>query len=368
VQASTAEVQGLTPPGRGARGKEGLPSWIRRHPLLLAGLFFGVGILAVIAVFCAWYESQVSLGPPKGQVIVNVRSGWSLSRVGVALSAAGVIHSSLAWHLYLLLHGSPVVSAGLYEMKKDEPFSMAMAQLRAGPSVYRFTVVPGMTVSDLVQLYGDLPGSHPDQLLADIKSGRWRSPYEPAGTSSLEGLLGAGNYLIGRGENPGVFLSQMIERFDATARSVGLNDAPALVGVSPYQAVIVASLVAKEALLPSDRGKVARVVYNRLAKGMRLQFDSTVVYALGGHVPGGVVTIKDTQVRSPYNTYLHKGLPPTPIATVDRADLQAALHPTPGPWLYFVAVSATGKEAFSTTYAGQLRNENLAEKNGVIHG
>ncbi|MHB8263333.1 MAG: endolytic transglycosylase MltG, partial [Acidimicrobiales bacterium] len=103
---------------------------------------------------------------------------------------------------------------------------------------------------------------------------------------------------------------------------------------------------------------------NRLSKSMKLQLDTTVLYAL--HRSGGVVTGKDLSVQSPYNTYLHTGLPPTPIGAASVQALDATVHPANGAWLYFVVVSQSGREAFSDTFAQQLANEKIAKQNGIL--
>ena len=105
------------------------------------------------------------------------------------------------------------------------------------------------------------------------------------------------------------------------------------------------------------------MIYNRLARGTPLQMDSTVLYS--EHRDGGRVTAADLALNTPYNTYLHAGLTPTPICFPSKASLQAALAPTPGNWLYFVVVSNDGTEAFSSTFAGQQANERLAQSRGL---
>ena len=109
--------------------------------------------------------------------------------------------------------------------------------------------------------------------------------------------------------------------------------------------------------------KVARVIYNRLAQGMPLQMDSTVLYALGQD--GGPVTSQDLKIQSPYNTYLNTGLTPTPICMPSSTALAAAVHPPAGAWLYFILVQKNGVMAFSDTYAEQLANEQLAKSRGL---
>jgi UPF0755 protein len=122
-------------------------------------------------------------------------------------------------------------------------------------------------------------------------------------------------------------------------------------------------VVEKEGYIPKNMPDVARVIYNRLAVGMPLQMDSTVLYALGRD--GGPVTPQDEQIPSPYNSYLNVGLPPTPICVSSHDALAAAAHPPPGPWIYFELVDKNGTEAFSVTYAQQLANEALSQARGL---
>jgi UPF0755 protein len=214
---------------------------------------------------------------------------------------------------------------------------------------------------------GQLPGRSAAKFLELAKSGQIRSDYEPPDVNpaaGLEGLLFPDTYDFRRTDDESVILQRMVDRFDEVAASINLNQLAASRGVTPYQVVVVASIVEREAKVPEDRGMVAQVIYNRLKQGMFLQFDSTVVYALGNNITG-VVSNKDTQVDSPYNTYKNKGLPPTPIAAPGKASLLAALNPTTGPWLYFVVVDPSGKAAFATTFAEQTKNIQLAHSRGL---
>ena len=135
--------------------------------------------------------------------------------------------------------------------------------------------------------------------------------------------------------------------------------------VTPYQAIIVASLVESESKVDADRPKIAQVIYNRLARGMPQQLDSTVLYGLNKF--GIIASDKDLTSPSPYNTYKHKGLPPGPIDSPGAAAIQAVLHPAAGNWLYFVTVNPkTGDTRYTSSPAQfqQFRQElahNLAK-------
>jgi UPF0755 protein len=155
----------------------------------------------------------------------------------------------------------------------------------------------------------------------------------------------------------------MIGSFNHLAAKVGLTPSTRLNGLDAYQLITAASIVEKEGYYPSNMPKVARVIFNRLARGGSLQMDATVLYALGQD--GGTVTPAMLKIKSPYNTYLSSGLTPTPICVVSSFSLNAILHAPEGPWLYFEVIDKSGDEAFSTTFAQQLANERLAASRGL---
>jgi UPF0755 protein len=139
-------------------------------------------------------------------------------------------------------------------------------------------------------------------------------------------------------------MTQRFERAWKPEYSVQL----AALGISRHAAVTMASIIEKEAKLPEERAVMAAVYFNRLRQGMPLQADPTVQYALGHHVER--VLYKDLTIESPYNTYLHPGLPPGPIASPGGASLLAAINPAKVPYLYFVA-APDGHHEFHTTLA-----------------
>ena len=336
----------------------------RAHPwrLVAAGLIV-VG-LAVLVGGYFWVQSQADpSGPPGAQVQITVPAGAGESSTGSLLADKGVIGSSLAFRIWTQFNSLPGIQAGAYIFNRNSSFDTVQRVLAAGPNVFPVTVPPGFTVSELAQRIGQLPGHYADRFLHTATAGGVHSPWQPAGVTSLEGLLGTGTYAIVPGETDAQILAKMVDRFDTAATQAGLADGATRLGTTPYQVITVASIVEKEGVLVKNMGPVARVIDNRLANGTALQMDSTVLYALGRD--GGPVTTADLRTKSPYNTYLNKGLPPTPTCFPSDAALQAALHPPAGPWLFFVVIQADGTEAFSTTYAGQLANEALAKQRGV---
>jgi len=173
----------------------------------------------------------------------------------------------------------------------------------------------------------------------------------PYAHNNAEGFLSPGTYDVPKNANAYTMLKLMTAEYNKNAASLNLVNTAGRKKLDPYQAVIVASIIGAETNKEADYGKVARVIYNRLAAGMYLGMDSTVHYVVGKD--GGVYTTPEQRKNpSKYNTYIHKGLPPSPINSPTRAQLSAALNPTPGNWKYFTLVNLdTGETAFADTYA-----------------
>jgi UPF0755 protein len=324
----------------------------------------GVVVLVVLA-FGLWYELEShALGASGPQVIVSVKPGESASAVADSLSGAHVIGSTLAFRLFDLVHGTPTIQPGSYAFHTNETFASVHSLLAAGPNVYAVDVNRGLTLHEVATKVDDLPGHASGSFAQIAASGVVRSLYSPVGSDNLEGLLGTGAYIIRPGESDTTILTDMVQRFDRQAAVAGVNaTSAAALGLTPYQLVTVASIVEKEGYIDKNMPDVARVVYNRLTQNTALQMDATVLYSLGQD--GGPVTPQDEQIHSPYNTYLNKGLPPTPICSPSPTALHAAAHPPAGGWLFFELVQKDGTEAFADTFAEQLANEKLAQQRGV---
>jgi len=336
---------------------------VRRRRRVLAAV--AGALLVLLLAFTLWYELEShALGPAGPQVVVTVHEGESTDSVISSLSQQHVISSSLAFGISDFFHGTPTVLPGSYALHQNQTFAEVRAILAAGPNIYPVDVLPGFTLHEVATEVDGLPGHAPGGFEKVAASGAVTSTFSPPGSDNLEGMLGTGQYLILPGESDTTILGDMVQRFDRDAGAAGLSTASAAaLGLTPYQVVIAASVVEKEGYIAVNMPDVARVIYNRLARDMPLQMDSTVLYAIGQD--GGTVTSKDLQIQSPYNTYLTNGLPPTPICMPSTTALAAALHPPPGSWLYFVLVQKNGVMAFSDTYAGQLANEQLAKSRGL---
>jgi len=336
---------------------------VRRRRRVVAAV--GGALLVIILAFTLWYELEShALGPEGPQVVVTVHEGESTDAIVGSLGQQHVIGSSFAFRISDFFHGAPTVLPGSYALHENQTFSEVRAILDAGPNIYPVDVRPGLTLSEVAAQVDSLPGHAEGGFASAAGSGAVHSVFSPPGSNDLEGMLGTGSYLILPGESDVTIVRDMVQRFDHDSGATGLSTASAAaLGLTPYQLITAASVVEKEGYIPVNMPDVARVIYNRLAQDMPLQMDSTVLYALGQD--GGPVTSQDLKIQSPYNTYLNKGLPPTPICMPSADAMDAALHPPPGAWLYFVLVDKNGTMAFSDTYTEQQANEQLAKSRGL---
>jgi UPF0755 protein len=330
---------------------------------VVAVVVVGLVVVVLLGGFL-WIQHEASPGGPPGtQVIATVRSGGGTSQLASTLEANGVISSSFAYRIWSQFHTSPPVLPGSYAFHKNSSFAAVDRIIEAGPNVYPIVIPPGFTVAEVATRVGQLPGHTEAAFAALATSGKVPSPWAPAGSTNLDGLLGTGQYVVVPGETDTQLLTSMVDRFNRLADSLDIQAGSAKLGLTPYQLITVASIVEKEGVIQKNLGPVARVILNRLANDMPLQMDSTVLYSEGRD--GGPVTSADLAIHSPYNTYLNKGLTPTPICFPSKAALEAALDPPAGSWLFFVVVQKDGTEAFADTFAEQQQNEALAQQRGV---
>jgi UPF0755 protein len=324
--------------------------------LLAAGV-----VIAVVAL--GWFALQVDpiFSTAGKEVIVTVHPGDSIATIAAEMHAKGVIASPLAFRIYTIF-GAPVVQAGSYEIAQGSSFAKVSSVFGSAPNVQVADVTAGMTLHEVALTIASAKGATwADSFVKAATNDATNSPF--AKGSSLEGLIGVGQYVIIPGTTPAQLARRMVAGFEKEASSVGLTPSTTLNGLDAYQLVIAASIVEKEGYYPKNMPKVARVIFNRLKRGGPLQMDATVLYFLG--LDGGTVTHAMLQTPTPYNTFLNPGLTPTPICAVSSIALNAVLHAPPGPWLYFTLVNKDGTMAFATTFAEQLANEKIAQQNGI---
>jgi len=320
----------------------------RRWPFVLLAVL--LALVLVGALGATWLRAQINpSGPPGAEIRVTVAPGSSTDEIGALLQRKGVVRSARVFTYYARLTGAGDIKAGDFVFHHNEHMAAVIHILQRGGETLsdRITIPEGLTLKEIAARVGQLPGRTADRFLAAAQGGTIRSQFQPPTTNSLEGLILPETYFIDRKDDEAKILTRMVAAFDEYANQIGLPTAAAKLDLTPYQVVVVASMVEREARVQDDRGPIARVVYNRLQKGMPLQIDATVQYALG--VQKQRLTNDDLKVSSPYNTYANKGLPPGPIASPGRTSLKAALDPPASNYIYYVLSDANGKHAFAST-------------------
>jgi UPF0755 protein len=333
--------------------------------------------LAVIVVAAGgagvlWIDHQGTVGRPGREVVIHVPKVEGAAAVASVLEKNKVVGNSLALEAWLLLHGTPTIGVGTYVFHQNESFASVKSDLEAGPNVFTLQLPPGSSVEQVSRQVAQVPGHDGTAFLALATGGTLHSPWSPAGSTSLDGLLGAGAYQVMPGETDAQLLIQMIDRFNQMAKSAGLASGAQKMGRTPYEVITVASIVQKEAGLGRNMAPVARVLYNRLAAGLPLRAAATVRFAErlaggsgGDGGDGGALTQQEEQRPTPYNTFVNKGLTPTPICSPSSTALRAALNPPKGSWRYYVVTEKNGTESFATTAAQERANEALARRRGL---
>lgn len=343
-----------------------------RSVLLVAGLLLVVG--GVAAWFgWSWVQGQIDpAGEPGETVLVEIPAGASTSDIGHELADAGVISNATVWDWYIRVSSTRQFQAGRYEMQLNSSFSEAIDALERGalpPNATLVTVPEGLTVAETIARLTDpekgVPGFTPEAVQAALADAASRSALLPADQPSLEGTLFPDSYQVEEGDTPAVVVQRMVGQLDETMTDLDVQGRAQALGRTPYELLVVASLVEEEARVDGDRARVARVIYNRLAEGMPLQIDATSCYAKGE--PGCSLSQSDLGSDSPYNTRNRQGLPPTPIAAPGRASIEAALAPAEGDWLYYVidAEANDGSHLFTADYDEFVEAKNRCADAGL---
>jgi UPF0755 protein len=337
----------------------------RRWPKFLA---LGVLVLLLVGgLTTSWVKSKIDpSGAPGSEVHVTIKPGMSTADVGKLLERLGVVKSATVFTYYARVTGADTIKTGEFTFHHNQHLSTVLRILQQGGTtpVDRVTIPEGLTLTEIAARVGQLPGRSADRFLALARTGAVRSQFEPEATNNLEGLVQPDTYFVDPKDDEAALLTRMVTAFDRSATEAGVADAATRLKVTPYQVIIVASMVEREAKVDEDRGPIARVIYNRLQKGMKLGVDATVEYAIGQHKAR--LTQSDLDVSSPYNTRKVTGLPPGPIASPGAKALAAAADPPPATWLYYVLADASGKHAFASTNDEFQRLIAQAKAKGLI--
>ena len=313
-----------------------------------------LGTLLLLLLIAAAVAAGVIYLPygPTTETFVDIAPGTSTESIAAQLERSGVIRSRYGFYLLRLTKGGRL-QAGEYRFDRKLPMTDVYQHILHGEIYTRALTIPeGFNIFDIAQAVQDAGFGSRDAFLAAERQhteliAAWTADGPPP--ASLEGYLFPDTYQFSRHATPLQILTSMTHRFRTTAALLNLTGDIA-------ETVTLASLVEKEVSQDSERPLVAGVFTNRLAQGIPLATDPTIIYAaLLENRYRGAIYASDLKAPSPYNTYLHPGLPPGPIANPGLAALRAAIHPAHTDYLYFVA-DAQGHSRFATTLKEHTQN------------
>ena len=347
---------------RAPRGRHSAPGPTRprrrgRWKQALAALLLVIVLLAVAGAAVGRYllyhpEIEVAAGQP---VHVTVLQGATTAEIADMLAAAGVVDSALMFRYQARESGlDGDLKPGEYDLATGMPYEAVLEVLSAGPAVVTIdvTIPEGFTARQVAERFAAKAGVPPEELLALVTTGApefvAEHPYlEGAYGGSLEGFLFPATYTVKPGVTAREIVEMMLDHFDSQIATLDLAYAQSR-GLDTVDVVIIASILEREAQLPGEFPLVSSVIYNRLAKPMRLQLCATVLYTM----PAGTTSLTndDLDEDGPYNTYMNDGLPVGPISNPGLAALSAAAAPAETDYLYYVLTGTDGSQTFTKTY------------------
>jgi UPF0755 protein len=313
-------------------------------------------VLAAVAFTVAsrvWLRGKLAPAGADAPRIVQIPDGVGTLAIARLLREEGLIQDELAFRLGLKqwdLAGQ--LKAGYYRLSpamSAEEIARCLAEGRVATE--KVTVPEGFTVAQIADRVEEAGLCSAEDLLSPAVVQKVRKTSSFVKNDRLEGYLFPDTYVIEYGLAPEAIVQQMVDDFRQRVL-VGMAEELEASRYSLAEVVTVASMIEREARVEKDRPLIASVIYNRLKKGMRLQIDATVIYALGEHRER--LTYKDLKVDSPFNTYRRKGLPPHAICNPGEASLRAALKPAKTGYLYYVA-KPDGSHVFTKTYEDHKR-------------
>jgi len=356
------------------------PIWAR--VIKISAIIGMIALAAVLTVGVASYLGRfvgTAIGPenvgnvpvdvePGQPVTLEIPSGSTGQDIGAMLAAQGVVRSALEFEVAVrAVDAAQKLQAGTYDFitLMDPAEVVAIVVAGPAPAVFRITVIEGLRTEEiLVSLAEDTAYEYSDfeeALLGDAVSTSLIELPEEASLADWEGLLFPDTYEFARSAAPEAILQRMASTMEQRVNSVDWTAWEDL-GHTPYEGIVLASLIETEVLVNVERPIVSSVIHNRLEIGMKLDIDATVLYALGTRD----ITQFDREVTSPYNTYVVGGLPPTPIASPGRASLEAASAPELTPFFFYVLSDLEGHHAFAETIDEHNNNVQTARDDGVL--
>ncbi|MGB9376836.1 MAG: endolytic transglycosylase MltG [Mycobacteriales bacterium] len=350
-------------PGRGRRGRTLAALLV--VVVMLGGLGGGIWY-GGSKLLSAFGHTPDYSGAGAGSVTVQIMTGDTATDVANALAKAGVVKSPKAFvEAAKNDPRSTNLQPGTYRLHKQMKAVLALNLLfdPAARLLARVTLPEGFSVGQTLARIAANTKLPIAQLQAAAKdTAKLGLPGYAKGR--LEGFLYPATYDIEPGTTPIQVLQMMVAKFNEVAAATGFEAKAVALKLTPYDAITVASLVQEEGQVVTDMPKIARVIYNRLAKDVPLGIDAAIFYGLGR--TGGELTAADLAKPTPYNNRLLKGLPPTPIDSPGIDAVAAAVAPATGDWLYYVLMDKQGHQFFTNSYQAFVDQKAKSKREGVF--
>ena len=352
------------------------------------------GVTRIVAIVVAssllllgclgWWTARVlnPSGEPGVAVNFTVNNGDTISSVASRLENAGIIGNATIFRWYVSTKGTVDLTPGYYALKPKDNAGSIIEALSTPPAqtFVSVTFPEGMTIAQMAQRLSEkMTFMSVEEFMTAANSPDIDSALRPKSETFLEGLLFPDTYQISGDDTESRVVARLVSMMERVSRQVDLTAGAKARGFRPYEILIIASLIEREAKVATDRSKIAQVIYNRLAKKMKLEIDASVKYGQDPTMSWTDMKATDT----PYNTYIHDGLPPTPIANPGKASIQAALAPFGTPpasdpaciglpvgvkceYFYYVLADEAGGHVFATTYQQHLLNVEKSKSAGLL--
>ncbi|AMT95821.1 MULTISPECIES: endolytic transglycosylase MltG [Psychrobacter] len=338
--------------------------------LLVLGLIAAFFLVMVYqTLFGRIDQPQKMVTIEKGQTYYGLLPQWQQQ---IPLFSASIAK------LYIKSQVDAPLHAGIYQLPENPTMAEALQVLEQGAkaAMVKVQIIEGKTSKDLYQSLRDNPGIKKEVLTADSDNASIAKALDLAGilpdevvnsndpivNHNLEGWFAPDTYYYGEGTSDKQVLTDLYKRQQQALTDAWENRAPDLPYKSPYEALVMASIIEKETSVPDERPLVSAVFNNRMNKGMRMQTDPTIIYGMGSRYEGNIRR-RDIDEKTSYNTYQIDGLPPTPIALPSASAIEATLHPADSDALYFVA-TGTGGHKFTNSL--DAHNQAVKEYLGVM--
>jgi len=353
--------------------------------IVWTAMLLSIGAILVVGAVGWWYLGKINPeGAPGDVVSFTVAEEDDLDSLSDRLVEEGLVSDAGVFRWYVERDGGLEIIPGYYELRPNDHMGNVLGRLRTPPgqTYTRVTFPEGFTLERMAErLDTTVERLSSEEFMAAATEGGLRSSFQPAGVGSLEGMLFPDTYQVSNAESEGQVIERMIALMERVADQEDIVNRSQALGITPYEALTIASMIEREAKVPEDRAKISRVIHNRLnitrfGNPFPLQIDATVLY---GRDQAGIdpdLPFRELrQIDGPFNTYLRTGLPPTPIANPGRASIQAALNPAPDPsvgdpicadidptedtcrYLYYVLADEDGSHVFAAT--GEQHNANV---------